>query len=560
MAKAPIAPAHVPDAAWATLLPAALAGTRLHAFAPLPGLTPNLGAEADAAEKQLLLTAANLALVRRAGQRLSGPAEALPPPEPAAPRQPLSAAAVALLLQTLPVGIGVGIDPYVSMDFLTRIYRAGYYVARADARLVLDALAEAGVSRILFMYPALLGRRGPWLAAAHPHPAIRAEAATMTTRWLSALPLERQWGTLRHWEKMGLSVGASFEQLLHSLQHPASPQELAKLLSVLASEKYRLPMAFRPVLEALAASESAANYEVRRDALLLLANLPGYDVAGRAGAYTATYLHLETSPTGLRLRMQLPSAWQRDWEWAGLQRSDVGHDNPANWLRMLLAATPPRYWAEAWGVAPAEAVALALGSEEPAVVLVGWLQATATYGDADFARALLAMPGHPAPSAYWSELLSSGYLLNNFWPHSLAAVQARLPAPEQLAWLRQVLPSLPPSGEWGTSPPSQLPYWAFLLHSVAGHGLALDQWLLAQLQAYATQALSAEPKMVEDVDILTRLLRSVSQHADPAVLPLVEAAAHRVDPHYAPLFRQVATDLAFRRDVAAAIPELPAGS
>ena len=177
MAKAPKA-AHAPDPAWAPLLPAALAGAGRQTFAPLPGLTPPLGTEPDAETKQLLLTAANLTLVQRAGQRSSvGPAIDLG--RAAAETYPTLPAETADLLQQM-----VTNRQLEKLRFHCVKLATGW---RLSHRQLGRYLRELPLNRpyLLLARSTLGGVRGEWMLEWHSHDYLRRHRyqRVLTTGW-----------------------------------------------------------------------------------------------------------------------------------------------------------------------------------------------------------------------------------------------------------------------------------------------------------------------------------------------------------------------------------------
>jgi hypothetical protein len=108
------------------------------------------------------------------------------------------------------------------------------------------------------------------------------------------------------------------------------------------------------------------------------------------------------------------------------------------WLRQMVAGTPLPAWAEALDLPPAQMVAMAAASPEPAIaVTAGWLDAVAHQRHGDWARALLAigvtrpllavLPPAEADAVLVHRLAEGGL------PSSLALLVSDRPASEALS-------------------------------------------------------------------------------------------------------------------------------
>ena len=504
----------MPTQPWADLLAVALAGTRRVDLPVLPSLTPNLGAEADAAEKQLLLTAANLALLQRAGTRpASGPAEALPlaPPEtrPALPR-PAARRLEMLLAEDLAEPANGCISPMASV----------LLAALHELREWKHRLPPATAARLLhhpwarFITPAtirwVLGERAYWLyelTAAEPAPPPAGQAHRPD-------PM-----TAAQWQ---------FDQLAHCMQFPMPADEsyLDEFARQLPGRRTRLlwqawqqhagialPGSLQADLDALLAATPAA-----RRPWSTLAELPGlgghprlagHPLLAQLAEWAAQLLVLEQPAAGsASVRITVPGTWPGAWQRAGLsQWSPRFKGRRDQWLQELLYHLGPQPWADAWQLPPADVVALVAAAPKGPLVLDAWAHSLAATGSTywpqpAFARALLAAEaGLSMPTRL--------YLL----PH--------LPLAEQLAWLAAALPTdlaAPAVPDW-----AQHLRQTVLLTEPAGLRLLLPP-LAAALAAPRT------PANARQCAELPNLLYYLAERAPASSYPKVQAALGAIRP------------------------------
>ena len=398
---------------WAALLPAALAGTRRQPFAPLPGLTPPLGTEAASVEKQLLLTAANLRVVQRAGsQPQSGPAESLGRAGTDT-MLVLSPASARILLEILSDQRLEVLEAGCLQQIITARQRLSPR-ALADFRL---ALPHARRDYLLRWAPHVVGRRGEWLAA------IRYRRPLVPPPAPARPPLHPHHDLP---QLLAQRPPGGWEWLLTELQADNARQnyDLAHVLRHWHQQE-PVPAVFAPVLEKLL----PAWHSLVADSL---ASIPGNALVARN--WDRARPHLTYSPEKALLRVTLP-VWHESWQLDQVERQGqyTQHLTEQEYpLHSLLSWIPPSHWLDAWGVSATEAVALAAASRRAATVLSGWLAAARRFHDLPMLRTLLAHAAqHPR-------------LLDGALPYpGVADFINLLPENERASWLFSQLPELP---------------------------------------------------------------------------------------------------------------------
>jgi len=540
---------------WAALLPTALAGTRRSpALAPVPGLTPPLGTEADAAEKQLFLTAANLRLVQRAGHRpaLADGAEALSRQAPGPAEWPaLSTAGSQHFLELL----AEKDSPHKL--WLTILKQLHAQRQRLPHRLLwrtLNIVGQLNPSAVLITYAPLFGRRGVWLASHHDNAALRAGAPLAAAGLRPDAPLAQRPAALSELHRA--DPARAWQYVVETLPTADEPTRLQLVEWAYDTlEDAPGPAALAPLLEPLPPpipQYGIGAEKLHRFVWYAIQHLPDSAWSERLWARAAGCLTLERPPhQPPRLHLRLPTdaeaateAWRQD----GLKHSHEYSKTARGRERLkdLLEKLAPSRWAAFWGVSMAEAVDLLAALPQAAELLDAWLTATWQLHDAVAARALL-----PWLARHNREADRAAY------------AASALPPAEQAAWLQSVLPALPftfpPNANYGPPP---LPWldWAGSIGSYAAEQpLEVAQVLLPFIRDFLLHP-SPDSYYPWAASRLVWQLGVIADKGPLKVLPWYEAetpALARAHPQLAARIEQALRHLRIRQRLASSGTEPP---
>jgi hypothetical protein len=419
-----------PDALWNDLAAAALLGTERRAFEP-PSASGDLGTllaglRGSGPERALLGTAAALALYRRAGRK--GPADAQPPPAPAAdderPRgSPAASAHLGMML--------AGSHSSALPEWLEALDRAGRRVPEEWLPALLDRGRSDETLRLALT--AVLDRRGRWLAAQNPDWSYAAETGDAAP---GASVAEDAWQTGTAPQRTALLRRLRAHDTARGLALVASTwavDPFADRVGFLSALEVGLSMADEPFLED---ALDDRRKEVRTVAADLLARLPGSRLCRRMLERAAPLLRLTDRPPLVidEAAALALIAGADDWDGAEAQalremkagtlklpkRPDRGKDGPtldvdlpeacdkgmlrdgvepkssrsgvgerAWWLAQMVGMVPPSAWCRAWGRSPGELVEAVLRGKWHDALFPALADATRRHRDPDWAEALL---------------------------------------------------------------------------------------------------------------------------------------------------------------------------
>ncbi|MDZ7856989.1 DUF5691 domain-containing protein [Sphaerotilus sp.] len=411
------------------LLPIALVGTErspgLRALlrevpAPLTGLMQALATAPEDDATVLLRAAGVLAVAQRVGGGLAA-VDTLPEaPEPARPetRPALSAEPHQALLQRL---LGEDVPDSLRVEALSQVAQRGW---RLPATLLPPMLALA--LRLPVLRPAVgavMGERGRWLVQQQP-------------RWRSiverpATPTEDDWA-----HGSG-AARLAFLQAERRRDPDAARERLsAELPSLAARERTEL-------VEALAVGLSAADEpllvkllrdrggEVRTLAAMLLVRLPDSEQSAWLAGQWSALLRVESAWLGLKKRWHIepPAAEDPAWKTRALDLQRPRHDGLGErgwWLYQLARLTVPAFWTAHTGMAPAELIDWARGTDWKDALLRGWREAVlATAGSAGVAGEPDAQTG--AVDVRWLLALLACREAPGWPAHEVTALRSHLP-------------------------------------------------------------------------------------------------------------------------------------
>ncbi|MFE9422180.1 DUF5691 domain-containing protein [Kitasatospora sp. NPDC006697] len=384
---------------WSELYRAALLGTDRHPPAPDPARPGQDPATA-------LLEQAALAAVRRRAGLLPLPAPPHTDPPPAAdPRPPLPPAAARRLELLLAGRTGGAELPPNLAELLPQWLAAARDRGYRPPPALLPALLSAGRARTELRgdLAALAGPLGRWLAERNPdwryllRSAGLEQPAGEESVWQQGLFAER----VTHLTRLRRRDPAAALALLRSTWAGERAEDRLLFLDALQE---RLGPADEPFLEA-ALDDRSKN--VRATAAELLSALPGSALGARMAVRALAAVRLSQGRD--RLLVDPPTAGT-----AELQRDGVAPSSPTGrgeraWrLGEIVAAAPLAGWTAAFGLTPAQLLALPVSAADGGAgpwreeLQEAWARAAVRQRDAGWARVLLGPPprdGRPVHGA-----------------------------------------------------------------------------------------------------------------------------------------------------------------
>ncbi|MBN6041336.1 DUF5691 domain-containing protein [Amycolatopsis sp. 195334CR] len=384
--------------AWEDLVGVALLGTRRRApdLGALPPAVRELAGERADPADALLTAGALLTAYRRAGWQPEGAAETLPVAE-TDHRPYLPDAARERLARLLTAS-----RPELLAEWLGVVAARGLRVPPER----LPALAESARAKPALRGPVALvaGPAGRWLAGLNPEwrflTAAAPEPGTGADDWRFGSPAQR-----RSWLAVALVADPEGARAAFLGSWESEPAEVRATVLELLGEHLRAED--EPFLEAALGDRAAS---VRQLASALLARVPGSALGRRMAERLRPLIHVREDV----LEVEVP-------------------DGDTRWLRQVVAATPPEFWAE-FGT-PAELVRLSVRGAPASVLREGWTVVAVRHRDARWAKALFdADPGRA----------DAGTLIQVLAPPERAKVLARLirqARPEAVARLVVDLPA-----------------------------------------------------------------------------------------------------------------------
>lgn len=382
---------------WRQALTMALLGaerqqTALAASGPAGGVLDRIypqGAmpgEGDARSRALLDSVSVLAFYRRGAQ---SPLRVALPPDPCEPDDLPAAGAVA-----------AGHLRHILDDKDAALLREWLATAAACGKRCPEALLPQLLDRAIQdketdpHLTAALGRRGVWLAR------LRDDWRAV----LAGTGTDPQADAVRDWEEGSVEARREALQRLRAIDPDMARERLA---AVFANEPAAVRAALLATLSAGLGERDAAflddcladkSQEVRQRAAELLSLLPGAAFNQRVQARACAWLQFKPK-TGLlsrlggkkgELEVALPEKWDVAWTRDGLvEKPPRGKGAKAWWLEQTLALIAPRTWTQQWNLSAADCLALLDGHDWRDALLGGWLQATLTQRDAEWAMAFL---------------------------------------------------------------------------------------------------------------------------------------------------------------------------
>ncbi|GAB4208954.1 MAG: DUF5691 domain-containing protein [Roseiflexaceae bacterium] len=283
--------------------------------------------------------------------------------------------------------------------------KAGLRVPTADLPELLDL--GRGQASLRPLIRTVIGLRGAWLAAQNPDwdYARAAELIGRPGEDGAAQPVDvkARWETGSRAARHALleTLRAADPEAARALVESTWTTERAEDRTAFAERLLPgLSMADEPFLEAALDDRSK---EVRRVAAGLLARLPESRLVARMTerlqpllrwipGESAKLLGLKPARPS-QLEVALPEVCDKPMVRDGIdpkvpaQRTKLGER--AWWLMQMLSVVPPATWSTAWGASPAQVLTAVVNHDWKETLVGGWLSATLTHNDADWAEALL---------------------------------------------------------------------------------------------------------------------------------------------------------------------------
>lgn len=367
-------------------------------LAGLPGPAGPVAAALDPADApRALLDAAALLAAQAAAGAGPVPAAHAPAPGPAAPGgdRPAAGPRAATALRTVLAGAVAAPPDELLIEWLGLAAQAGLVVPPADLVGVLQRCAASAPVAVAAL--PVLGARGAWLAAHQPAWTAALDGARVPTGASAALagpggPSGRDEGgrdpalLAEAEEEWRLGAGpqrrlalarirqadpARARELLAEGWDAEAPADRAALVDVL---RHRLGPADEPLLERALDDRRKA---VRTAAARLLTRLPHSAYGRRAGERALACVHLQRHLTRRRIAVLPPADCDAAMVRDGIEERppDDGIGPRAWWLQQVVAAAPLEAWTAAWGLAPAQVVALPVDDRWRQLLVNAWAQA-----------------------------------------------------------------------------------------------------------------------------------------------------------------------------------------
>ena len=364
----------IDDPDWSALVSAALLGTeRTGGNAPIPTAVAGLVAGADT-ERGMLAAAGSMAVRRRAGRTTTLDREPLPAAAEPDVRPQLIGSAARY------VGLAFEERPSLAPEVLDLVRRSGRRLPDEwlPDLMAMTARSDEADAAVL----ELGGTRAAWLA--HQFPDLAGDAA---------------WGIGEDWDVGWAAArsGAARAALVRRFRELDLPRARKSLVAwwsevasderarVLAAVETGVDLADEPFLTEALADRRA---DVRRTAARLLGLLPESALARRLEE-AARPLLASGGLVRKTMKVTLPSP-SEEFEAMGFSgRPAAGYGERAWLLRSIVALVRPARWTQWLQVDAAGLVDQATRSDEARPLLEGWIEATARFGDPEWAAAIL---------------------------------------------------------------------------------------------------------------------------------------------------------------------------
>jgi hypothetical protein len=345
-------------------------------------------------ETRLLASAAIATVRRRAGWSPEKDDQDLPSPAPPETLGPPTRAAEELLRRLLDD------RPEIVAEWLDHAAAAGLRVPHETLPALLGlAAVNDDVRRSL---QPVVGARATWLVDQLPELAggLDRPPTDPVAAWDAATTANARLAVLR---RVRASDPDAARALVERAWDDLVPEERAAAIGAL---RERLTIADEPLLVRALGGGRA---DVRRAAADLLALLPASAYAARLED-VARELLVRTGGSQMGFDAKPPETWTPELEALVLHRkAPQGLGERAWWLRQLVARVEPARW-ETWlGDEARRLVDRALQIDHARPVLEGWVDASVAFGNAAWARALVAVPaiasGEAIPGGRWLDLI-----------------------------------------------------------------------------------------------------------------------------------------------------------
>ncbi|WP_295458161.1 DUF5691 domain-containing protein [uncultured Thiodictyon sp.] len=345
----------------------------------LGALLGEIQAGATAPEPTALRLAGVLAVCADAGF-LPGTTDR--PPIGPCPHERLAPAATPELLSTLQPILDDGPDPLRALALRQLAAAQRLLPPRLLPRALVLALQQTWLRPLL---PAVVGERGRWLARVNPEwqPALAADDASPDPTWWDEGTLEQRCRFLT--ARRRLDPSSAREQLAGTFGE-TDARGRARLLAELTTG---LSLADEDFLEGCLKDRGK---EVRQQAAALLACLPDSRYVARMGERVGACLGRARKLLRQVLTIEPPETFDPDWKKDAIDETTTQGERlgqRAWWLYQLARALPLHWWHGRTGLAAADCVRWAKGTDWELALLRAWIEALARAPELAWTEALL---------------------------------------------------------------------------------------------------------------------------------------------------------------------------
>jgi hypothetical protein len=333
--------------------------------------------DSEKREHELLSLAAIYALQGVAGHSL-GKSDALPPLEreqitdQSAERPVAPTKAIVHLTELIAGG-----DVRWVLEWLRQAQRLGYRLPATQSASFL-AFANNRPELRKVCSPALLGRRGVWLAQCNVDWKWALKTNSLNDSEIENIALDPnifELGTIEErlaWLKAERQRDpAAARERLQQVWPKESGDDRGVLIGVLSAQ---LSMDDEPFLEQCLGDRKQI---VRDQVMAFLRRLPQSGFVQRHFGRLQQYLSFQ----GNTIEVNLPASYEKAWKRDGIDEKAYGMGEKSWWLQQMLYHVPPELWTQLWQVKPKTLLDIAFKHDFKDMLMRGWAEAMAGNSD-----------------------------------------------------------------------------------------------------------------------------------------------------------------------------------